>query len=250
MAKDKTKLTPREPIWLKWRWEIQFRDMLCGALPATPDKIEQWVKTSKPLKELLEVEKIKIIAEHVEQVGGLTEEKQDELTDEKVQRVLTVFARDEVGLYLESRCLRGCFKEASTTSGLMLENRGGSGKIGLRQTIQHGFALHNDPYNPKGAIYIVKDGKVVSEPEEVRQSVCHPGGPTGPRACLKACEVVHRPTMAFTTAFLNNGLFPTIEDWQDLMDYYREVIGENGAGKDRSQTRGQFDVTKLDFLGL
>lgn len=245
----------RDEVFATYALELRFRDRVVGGIPANRKLIEAWLRTKMGITAEEEVQALTV--ETLKELGlesdGVFEEGQPQ-TFENIAAAseaiakkshLTMFKRDDRGLYLESRIVKAMLKEqvavlypgsvAAATDrerdAELKQHRWGQTGKGPRSAIAEWVAIEPD------RIHLG-----VMEPTGIDLSVGHITGPQGPRSTLDLYEYVERAAIGFTVMVLQDRV-------RDL--YWPHIwvaAQEGGLGSKRSQGFGRFDVLRWERI--
>ena len=217
----------REVLNDKWRVTLQFLNKVIGGTPAVGREGEDPVAE----RTILEV----WIKQHLgdklteEELQTEVEKTMAEVYAEEEPKHTTTFKVDGMGLYIEGRCVKAMLKEEGKRLGLGVAVKGT--RPSLKQDLHE--ALHVD----EDAIYLMRDGKSVTQPDGYEVRPIHVTGPQGPRTSIKRAAYVERPTVTFTVRILN---MVNLKE-----DHLKDILAAGqdlGIGADRSQNFGKFAV--------
>lgn len=211
---------------------LQFRDRLVGGTPKNQKQILDWLKARPKFDADLDfLDKLMEISEEMGLPIPETRDADwlDQITGELVKRNYTQgFKMDADGCYIEGRQAKAMIKEAANI--LWPKRTWGKSNKGTR-----GFWAERvfvEPYKiPLGT----------SAPA-VDQFVGHIKGPQGPQSTLSLYEYVEQPAIDFTVEVLDDCIEQ--EDWIKIW----QLAERNGLGAKRSQSFGQFVVTRWERL--
>lgn len=240
----------RDEVFATYSAELRFRDRVVGGIPSNPKLIEAWLRTKMGVTAEEEVHAL--TAQTLKELGVELDETDPNTAFDSLaaasetiakQSHLTMFKRDQHGLYLESRIVKAMLKEvvsvlypgsvaAATDREAAAEMRahrwGQTGK-GPKSAVAEWIAIEPD------RIHLG-----VMEPTGIDLSVGHVTGPQGPRSTLDLYEYVEQAPIAFEVMVLQDRV-------RDL--YWPHIwvaAQESGLGSKRSQGFGRFDVLKWE----
>lgn len=189
---------------------------VAGGTPTDPKVAESWLKTKLADKDDL----IRDAVAEVMVERGVTADEAAGIVD--VNKHLNGFRRDELGLYIDGRQLKACFKEAACIR--WPNEKWGPTRKGTRSF----FPEH---------LFVVEDRLHfgVNEPSGVMQRFVHTWRGNG----IQYEEYIEEAKIDFTV--ITDYAFKDAE-WAMLW----LTAEQNGLGASRSQGFGRFEVTKWD----
>lgn len=242
----------RDEVFATYAAELRFRDRVVGGIPSNPKLIEAWLRTKMGITAeeevmALTVETLRdlgIEPEVLDESGAQTFDTLAQASEAIAKKShLTMFKRDEAGLYLESRIVKAMLKEQVAVlypgSVAAATDRESAAELRAHRWGQTGKG-------PKAAIAewcVIDPDRIplgVAEPTGIDLSVGHVTGPQGPRSTLDLYEYVERAAVSFTVMVLQDRV-------RDL--YWPHIwlaAQEGGLGSKRSQGFGRFDLLKWE----
>ena len=176
----------------------------------------------------------------------LKEQKKEKLTDEQAEKLKQdlevnlietaesgeiesvgkmIFLRDENGIYMTPRNIKGWLKETLKT----LQVRG------YREAVNHGVFVHPNK------IYLMRGGEPIMEPDDEIVRPIQVVGKKGPRSGVKVAEVINAPCeFEFEVKIVDQIARKLLT--QEVMGRAFIIGGEVGFLGDRSLQEGQADV--------
>jgi hypothetical protein len=215
--------------------QIHFRDRLMGGVPRDPRMIEGWLQ--KSMVGSGEERRLALLRTAM-QVGlpvdeQMTLEDMLSVTAKLADSAHTQgFKRDQRGLYVESRTIKACLKEAiSIRFPYAVAKFGVTKKAGKGYLAEHIF------------IWPSRLHLGVAEPDGLDLAIGHVTGPQGPRSTLGYHEYVKQRCLDFTVMVQGGGFKE--DEWARIW-----VCAQNqGLGARRSAGHGTFEVTVWESLG-
>jgi len=204
-------------LWKKFGVDIEVRDKLIANLPTSFGALKYVAK-----RQLIEEEE-KVTEEAIEERAEQLESELPEPESES-EEVLLAFQRDDYGLFIEERNIKGLLKECAKT----LKIRG------ARDAINHGVFIKPE------RIYLKRDDKVLKQADGIIRKGMRVIGPRGQRVFVKQAEYVSRPELSFTVLIVKSVAERILTDSR-LKEIW-ELAQENGLLGDRSVGEGKFDV--------
>ncbi len=199
----------------------EVRKRLIANFPENPELLKYVVMKEQKKEKLTDQE-----AEKLKQELEVSLAETLEIQDTKMIGMRNVFLKDEKGLYLTPRNVKGWLKEILKTLGVR----------GYREAVNHGVFVHPD------RIYLRRNGEVLKKADGEVVIPIQVIGPRGPRSSVKVSEVVNKPChFEFTLKIvdrISRGLLT-----KEVMQKVAELGGEVGFLGDRSLQEGQCDVS-------
>lgn len=264
-----------EPILYPQEWSrrfttyrvgIRMRDKLVGGIPNDPQAIEGWIATRMMITD--EQAQLDMVAQTLRETGIPVPENatRDEIRAAAAEVAETThacgFKFDQVGAYLESRCVKAMFKEA--TNILFAGSRWGPTKKGPKSFVaERAFPWPDRIYlgnRPKGMLE-TQDDEVAAKfakaesnghknPLQRERSGAdgrllftgHTTGPKGPVSTLTYYQYVEQARLDFDIMVCDDSIEP--EHFQEILEHCQE----NGLGTLRSQGHGRFNVVNFQRL--
>lgn len=178
----------------------------------------------------------------------LRDKKKDKLTDEQAEKlrrelaadlaetietgaeeeevsVKSIFLRDDKGIYIKPRNIKGWLKEVYKVMGIR----------GARDAINHGVYVHPD------RIYLTRNGEIIKEPDGELVNPIQVMSPRGPRSSVKVAEYIEAPCEFEFELRVAESVARKLFT-KALVDELRELGGEVGFLGDRSLQEGQCDI--------
>jgi len=217
--------TTEKTIWKRYGVELEFEQPVAASIPKTPDEVAAMLQHRMPsegaFKQMSDPVPVDELAEQVTEEVGATEE---------AERGWSTFKRDEDGIYLEARCLRGHIKDCAQQLAIFLDIRGLKAKVANRVYVE-----------PVCLRPTRTDGTPVKEIDGTETRMIHVITKRGPRNDIKYVDYVSPPSrLVFTLKVLNDGLVD-----RKLIESLFEYGGTHGMGQERSQQWGQYRVVAL-----
>lgn len=196
----------------KFSVRINFIESILGSAPADPDIFTRFVSAKAP-SPWLQAEENDTIPERTQDTGA------------------TVFHQDETGLFLFDYHLKGFLKEAGNvlkdTDGIKIKN--------LRSKID------NYVFIQPRRIYLMRDGKLVREEDDVLERPLRGMTARGERVSLVKSEVVHPPVYIEAAIEVLQHKEVNVNVVRKLLDYGRF----KGIGQWRNGGWGRFEWEEL-----
>jgi len=177
----------------------------------------------------------------------IREQKKEKLTDEQAEKLRNelesnlvetvesgelesvgkmVFLRDEKGIYMTPRNIKGWIKESLKT----LQVRG------YREAVNHGVFIQPNK------IYLTRDGEPIKEPDDEIVRPIQVVGIRGPRSGVKVAEVINAPCeFEFELKIVDQIARKLLTE--ETMKRVFTIGGEIGFLGDRSLQEGQADIS-------
>lgn len=195
----------------KMHVQLTFVEDLLGSWPADEDLLTRFIASKAPAPWLGDEEsEVAKEAEHSEEV---------------VEGNYTCFPNDEKGLFLWNYVIKGALKEAGNTlkDALGIKN--------LRSKIDNYVFIR-----PR-RIYLTRNGKIITEPDDVLERPLRAMTMQGPRVTLAGSERLKAPvTITFTIELIKNKEV-TMDTIRTLLDYGKF----KGIGQWRNGGFGEFE---------
>jgi len=189
---------------VKSEFTLTFTEDILGSWPSREDILTRFISSKAPAE-------------------WLADEERESLPEDAVAN-RTVFPRDENGLHLFNFHVKGLLKEAGNTLKQQLKIKN------LRSKIDNYVFIH-----PR-KIYITRDGKPVTEPDDVFERPLRAQTMQGPRVALTASERVKAPAeITFTVELVENDEI-AMDTIHTLLDFGRL----KGMGQWRNGGYGSF----------
>ena len=219
---------------LTFKVKLVFNGRVYGGLPKNPNTIRKFIEARSNQGKLPE----EFTPEQKEQVALEIEAAVD--ANGESEASMTVFARDERGLYVENRQLKALLKECASILGKSWDVAAAKNKVAERVFVEE----------PK--VYLVRaaDGvTVVTKADGEHCAAIHVQTSQGPRSALKMSEYVEGAQLEFTVVALNEPLVTKTDKHKLHPTAYVEALlkyGERiGIGKDRSQSQGTYTLVSV-----
>lgn len=201
-----------------YRVTIKLKNIV-GGKPATPELIEKWVAATN--KEKSSEKRAEIVNAHLETLG--------DVTDEKMEKQTTVFARVNDELAIEGRQLKALLKEAAN----IIKSIGPDDVKNLRSKVADQVFVDEE--------YVLL-GR--TEPDKHLERPIHVITAQGPRTSIKRVEIVEGATINFTVKRRRGRDKQSVPETtlMAILDYAQSI----GLGADRSQGFGLFEVISVE----
>ena len=207
-------------MFVRYKVRASIRDRIVANFPDNVEALKYIVLKEQKKEKLTD-----------EQAENLREELETNLTEtvesgeiESVGKM--VFLRDEKGIYMTPRNIKGWLKETLKT----LQIRG------YREAVNHGVFVQ-----PK-KIYLKRNGEIIKEPDNEITRPIQVVGIKGPRSGVKVAEVINAPCeFEFEIKIVDTIARKVLT--KDVMARVFTVGGEIGFLGDRSLQEGQADVS-------
>lgn len=229
--------------------EIQFNNRVVGATPANPKLIEGWLRKKMGISDDTEIRQLTI--KTLIDLGMVSREDAENL-DQTYENVASaaeaiaknshtsMFRRDDIGLYLESRIVKANLRESVNSAFPW-----GHPEKKLKQTKKSAksFFVERVFVSPSSEHIhlLVPDGQggytPTQEPSGIDLFVGHVTGAQGPRSTLGYYEYVDAARMRFDVMVFRDEI--TDDQWPEIWVLSEEL----GLGAMRSQGFGRFLVT-------
>jgi hypothetical protein len=225
-------------LWKYYDVELKFHTPFAASIPKNPKDIQSMLEHRMPTEAALK--KRVSAGENIVPVEELLATVTDEVgATEEEERGWATFKKDEKGrLYYEARCIRGHLKDCSDQVKDILGIKALHSKIA------------NKVFPQPERIYLRKivDGKVdpapLSEVDGTETRFVHAMTMKGPRSSLKMIDYVENAVLQFELKVLNDGVIT----W-DVLDTIFQYGATHGAGQERGQDFGRYELTKLEEIG-
>jgi len=206
-------------VFVRYRVMVRVRRRLIANFPDNVDALKYVVLKEQKKEKLTDVE-----AERLK--GELEENLSETLESGEIESVgKMVFLRDEKGIYLTPRNIKGWLKETLKT----LQVRG------YREAVNHGVFVTPE------RIYLKRNGEIIKEPDGEVVRPIQVVGMRGPRSGVKVADVINAPCeFEFELKIVNTIAKKILK--KDVMEKVFVVGGEVGFLGDRSLQEGQADV--------
>lgn len=201
-------------MWKTYEVELRFTTPFASSTPKNPKDIESMLTAQAPSKPPENPTPLPELAEQIAEEVGATEE---------VERGYATFKRDENGLYYEARCIRAHIKDCANQLQGLLHIKALKAKVA------------NKVYVEPAKIYLGK-----KEPDGSETRIIHALTMKGPRSSLKTIDYVDKPTLKFRLKVLEDGVID-----RDILVSIFEYGGTHGAGQERNQDWGKYELVKL-----
>ena len=231
---------------------IKFRDRCLGGRPKLIDvamaALEAKARAGKMPEDVLERAKADMreaytYAEKARENGDVSDEAYElDGAKDSMSQAWNGFYYDGVGIYLEQRVIKACLKSCFTQLGIFKTKKvGPGGTVGAKQTHNTGFFVC------PGRVYFERDGEILKRPDGYEDMPAHvTDQKTGaPRSILSRIDYVTEAEMTFIAKPLIGGAI----DEHDLLRALA-LSRDVGLGAKRSQSFGQFELTKVQRLGI
>ena len=227
----------RESLNEKWTVTLRVNKRLVGGIPAVNFDQQTGEVDSEKSIDLLTVWLRKALADKMseEEIAALAAQTFEQAFKEGEAEKSTTFKTDEVGLYIEGRCVKAMLKEAGGRLGMGKAVKGE--RPSLRQDLHE--ALHVD----EDAIHLMRDGQPITEPDGCEAKPIQVMTAQGPRSSIKRTAYVDNPTITFTMRILKN-VGVKEEHLMAMLAFGQDL----GLGADRSQSNGKFTVVGFERI--
>lgn len=209
---------------------ITFTEDLLGSWPADENLFTRYVSAKAPSP-------------------WLQAEERDSLPERTQETGLTVFPCDEKGLHLFNFHVKGFLKEAAAACNhLLFRRKRRNKKTGEEEEVEGLWAvrgkLDNYVFIRPRKLYLMRDGEVITEPDDILERPLRGETAKGPRVSLVASERVKAPVQVeFVVEVIHNKDGITADVIRSLLDY--------GAYKGIGQWRnGGWGAFVWEELGL
>lgn len=226
-------------LWRYAEMEFSVVNRLVGGTPTDPLMIEGWLRSN--MKSATGEERQKIKETTLDEIKGAV--------DDAAKSMWTTFKRDDLGPYVEGRCLKAAFKEAASVLREMLTKADrrakGEGKdaksryTNLKSKVAERLFVDNEK------IRIYRNGVAITLNDvKTEERPIHVDTPQGPRTALKRYDFIEAPaTLRFQIRYLDDGIVD-----EPLIATMIEYMQSNGLLADRSQGNGLFRVVGIRRL--
>ena len=226
--------TQNESLFARVRITLGIRNRIVGGVPTDPELIKGWIAANMPKVE--QAEREKLAQKTTEELGAAAEAQ--------AEGMWTTFKRDAGAIYIESRAVKACFKEAANILRDMLTKREGRADGKKSRYTNLKSRLAERLFIEEEKIPLMRGGVRVKDPDGNQERVLHVMTAQGPRSALKRFDYVSAPaTITFTARYLRDGVVDP-ELLRTLLDF----ASWNGLGADRAQGDGLFEVVELQPL--
>jgi hypothetical protein len=216
-----------ESLYDRYAVTIQFVENIHGPKPATQDLLERHIRRQTGHDDPLTDELIRQAQE------GAPPDPLD--LDEKVQRSMGVFGRDERGLYLDVYALKACLRQTGSLLGFWVSKRG------AKQIASEGMEIRGEHHPLR--LHFNRQ-----EPDGVTQAVVHVSTPQGKVHGIKYNEYLAMPELKFQIWLLHTQPSETRHLGEKELRGILTLAQNNGLGADRSKEMGKFRVTSFERL--
>ena len=202
----------------KYHFKCSVINRILGNFPDNPEALK-YIVLKKAKKDKLTEEEAKRLEEE------LNEQLQEALeVNGSLTSVKNIFLRDEKGIYMTPRMIKGWLKEIFRTIG----------SRGYREAINHGVFVEPD------RIYFTRNGKPITRPDGEIVNPIQIMTPQGRRSSVKISEYLKAPVEFefYILAYdrIARGLF------ENKLDLIAELGGRIGFLGDRSLQEGQCKI--------
>lgn len=196
----------------KTRFKLILTEPLLSSNPADPEIYSKFIASKAP-------------------AGWLGEEETGTIPAKNEDAGVTMFHRDEKGVFLYNYHLKGTIKEA----GNVLKDSGDISIKNLRSKID------NYVFIQPRRLYLIRDGKPIQEPDRILERPLRGMTAQGPRISLVSSEVIDLPAeLEFTLELVENKEV-TLDIIRKLLDYG----AYKGLGQWRNGGWGTFQWEEL-----
>jgi hypothetical protein len=252
----------------RWFWvEVASRNEIVAGIPADPAVTEAWLrqrlKKAHDEGEILEDELRTLLCRTLVETGAAKDvtyvQEHDEhnrplpghfvdgdgkilprdavmehihKAAEDCPRGMSVFKKDDQGIYLESRCFNSMLRLGLSVTSVFTANRG------AKQTFQHmlfmeplKIRVHRD--TPAGLVQLHEADGIMERPITVQTK-------DGPQTSIKRSEIVNAPVQF--GFWIKVSPLARVEITEEHIKDALLISQDNGIGSDRSQEFGKFDV--------
>lgn len=199
--------------------KCKVRNRIVANFPEDPEalkyvvkKIAREEKLTKEQEEALRAELVEAQAETLEHV-------------EESESQRNIFLRDDKGIYITPRQVKGWLKEVFRTAGVR----------GYRELINHGVFVE------PSRIYFTRNGSPIKKADGEVVTPIQVITPRGMRSSVKVCEVVNAPCEFAFRLKVYRKVADKLFD-EDGLELIRTLGGDIGFLGDRSLQEGQVDV--------
>lgn len=237
-------LKEREGMYAVYEVGIQFNDIVFGGTPKRLDYALARVAAHARAKKLPQEIVDSAVADVRERYADAHRAKEDtgsETIDPETGEAIdgleaaaksawnTFHIDPESGaIYLECRTFKAMVKSALSQLGIFVNDRGSKSAHDL------GFYVLPDK------LFFYRDGEIIMEPDGYRDMPAVVSGPDGKRATISRADYVDSPQMRVQIKLIRNAKLTEKHIIRALA-----LCGDVGLGAKRSQSFGQFEVTRF-----
>jgi hypothetical protein len=222
-------LPPTNILFTRYKIRLKVRDKVYGFAPADLDVVIGWLIGRGVPKEVAE--------ELGPEIAKTIDTKSAEKIKEKLKKSkinFVVFQKDEKGLFMEERHIKGMLKEFASLVGYNKK---------WPQNRVKSFIAHNISVMPR-RIYFMRNGEIVKEPDGWVIRTAKVLGAKGPRNVVKGMFYIEKPEIEFELIVNIPSLEEPVIDDEKLVEMFKRGE-ENGILGDRTLGEGKFDVVYI-----
>lgn len=210
----------------KYHVKCSVIDRIIGNFPENPEALK-YIVLKKVKKDKLTDEEAKQLEE---ELNGLLHEALE--VNGSVTSIKNIFLRDEKGIYITPRMVKGWLKEIFRTMGAR----------GYREAVNHGVFVEPNK------IYFMRDGKIIKEPDGEIVNPIQIMTPQGRRSSVKIAEYLKAPVEFEFYILVYDRVARSL--FEDKLDIISELGGRIGFLGDRSLQEGQckVEIKKLNHV--
>lgn len=206
-------------MFVRYRVKASIRERIVANFPDNIEALKYVVLRERKKEGLTDKDASKLRDELEENLNETLENGETETVGKMV------FLRDEKGIYLTPRNIKGWLKETLKT----LQVRG------YREAVNHGVFVS------PSKIYLMRKGEVIKEPDGEIVRPIQVIGIKGPRSGVKVADVINTPCeFEFELRIVDTVAKKILK--KDIMEKVFMVGGEVGFLGDRSLQEGQADI--------
>ena len=207
-------------VYKMFEVRCSVRNRLVANFPEDPEALKYVVKRiakeeklTKDQEEALRAELVEAHAETMEAIG------------EEAESQRNIFLRDDNGIYITPRQVKGWLKEIFRMAGVR----------GYREMINHGVFVEPN------RIYLMRNGEPIKKADGEHISPIQVITPRGMRSSVKVCEVINAPCEFSFKLKVFDKVAKKLFDEEGL-ELIKTLGGDIGFLGDRSLQEGQVDV--------
>lgn len=206
-------------MFVRYKVKASIRERIVANFPDNVEALKYVVLREQRKEGLTDNEASKLRSELEENLHETIENGEIETVGKMV------FLRDEKGIYLTPRNIKGWLKETLKT----LQVRG------YREAVNHGVFI------TPNKIYLMRNGEVIKEPDGEIVRPIQVLGIRGPRSGVKVADVINAPCeFEFELKIVDTVAKKVLK--KEVMEKVFVVGGEVGFLGDRSLQEGQADI--------
>lgn len=216
-----------EDMYVVYKVKCKLREdsRLIANFPESIEAIDYIVKRAQKENALTPDETESLKSEMTEDLVSTAENSEEVEEEEKPKITKMVFIRDEKGIYIRPRHVKGLIKEALR----MLNVRG------YREAVNHGVLIEPNK------IYLKRNGEPLKQADELMYRPIRVVGIRGPRSSIKVAEVLRPPVeFEFRVKILESVARRVLT--KEVMDKVFAIAGNIGFLGDRSLQEGLVEV--------